>query len=489
MEYEAVIGLEVHAQLLTNSKMFCACDANYQGQEPNTHTCPICLGMPGVLPVINAKAVEQTIMVGLALHCQIAEVTKWDRKNYHYPDLPKGYQISQYDLPLARNGFLEVSVDGAKRQVGIRRVHLEEDTGRLYHEGNSALVDFNRSGVPLMEIVSEPDIRTPEEARQYLQKLRTILRYLGVSSGDMEAGAFRVDANVSVRPRGQKEFGAQVEVKNMNSFRSVKLALEYEMQRQSILLTRGEKVVRETRGWVETEGRTVSQRSKEEAHDYRYFPEPDLPPLEVRPEWVEGIRARLPELPDAKAERFQGEYGLSAGDAETLVADKAVAAWFERAVMLAQQAEPPVSPKTVANWVTGELFRRVRSDAEVETIADLPVTPEALVGLLVLVERGTINNNVAKQVLDEMSTTGKPAAEIVLGKGLAQISDEDQLAAVVGEVLDSYPDEVQSYLNGKETVAQWLMGQVMRATRGKANPQVVRSQLTEQLKARREKQR
>lgn len=486
MEYEAVIGLEVHAQLLTNSKMFCSCDANYQGQEPNTHTCPICLGMPGVLPVINQKAVEQTIMVGLALHCQIAGVTKWDRKNYHYPDLPKGYQISQYDLPLAHEGSLEVTVDGDARRVGIRRVHLEEDTGRLYHEGNSALVDFNRSGVPLIEIVSEPDIRTPEEARQYLQKLRTILRCLGVSSGDMEAGAFRVDANVSVRPHGQKEFGTQVEVKNMNSFRSVKLALEYEIQRQGILLTRGEPVVRETRGWVETEGRTVSQRSKEQAHDYRYFPEPDLPPLEVRPEWVEAIAARLPELPDAKAGRFQHEYGLSPLDAETLVSDKAVAAWFERAAGLAQQAEPAVSPKTVANWVTGQLFRHVRSGAEVETLADLPITPEALVDLLVLVESGTINNNVAKQVLDEMLATGKTPAEIVQTKELAQISDEEQLATVVQQVLDANPDEVHKYLEGKETVAQWLMGQVMRATRGKANPQVVREQLKEQLEARRE---
>ncbi len=486
MEYEAIIGLEVHVQLLTRSKMFCGCDANYQDAPPNTHVCPVCLGLPGALPVINRRAVEYTIMTGLALNCQIAQVTKWDRKNYHYPDLPKDYQISQYDLPLTANGYLTIDVDGRPKRIGIRRVHLEEDTGRLYHVDGRALVDYNRSGVPLIEIVSEPDIRSPEEARLYLQKLRTIVRYLGVSSGDMEAGALRVDANVSVRPVGQETFGTQVEVKNMNSFRSVKLALEYEIERQIGVLKAGGTVVRETRGWVESEGRTVSQRSKEEAHDYRYFPEPDLPPLEIAPAWVEALRKALPELPDEKAVRYRREYGLSSYDAGLIVADRHVAEWYEQAVALGAQARPAVPPKTLANWLTGEIFRLMHErDQDIES---LNLSPAALVELLGLVADGTINNNVAKSVLRDVIESGTPPAQIVEERGLRQISDEAQLAHIVARVLDQHPDEVQAYLNGREQVAKWLMGQVMRATRGKANPKVVMSLLTQQLEARRSSQ-
>ncbi len=483
MEYEAIIGLEVHVQLLTKSKMFCGCDANYQDAPPNTHVCPVCLGLPGALPVINRKAVEYTIMTGLALNCEIARETKWDRKNYHYPDLPKGYQISQYDLPLTVNGYLTIEVDGQPKRIGIRRVHLEEDTGRLYHVNGQALVDYNRSGVPLIEIVSEPDIRSPEEARLYLQKLRTIVRYLGVSSGDMEAGALRVDANVSVRPVGQETFGTQVEVKNMNSFRSVKLALEYEIKRQIAILEAGGTVERETRGWIETEGRTASQRSKEEAHDYRYFPEPDLPPLDISPAWVEELRRALPEMPDQKAERYQREYGLTAYDAGLLVAERAVAEWYEEAVALGQQAKPAVAPKTIANWVTGEVFRLLREHNQ--EIGDLRLTPAALVELLGLVASGAITANVAKNVLREVAESGKSPAQIVDERGLRQISDEARLAEVVAQVLDQHPEEVQAYLNGREKVIKWLMGQVMRATRGQANPQVVMSLLKQHLEARR----
>ena len=483
MEYEAIIGLEVHAQLLTQSKMFCGCDAAYQDAPPNTHVCPVCLGLPGSLPVINKRAVEYTILTGLAFNCEIPEFTKWDRKNYHYPDLPKAYQISQYDLPLTRNGYLEFEVEGETRRVGIRRIHLEEDTGRLYHMGGKALVDYNRSGVPLMEIVTEPDIRSPEEARLFLQKLRTILRYLGVSSGDMEAGALRVDANVSVRPKGSDRFGTQVEVKNMNSFRSVKLALEYEIQRQIEVLENGGAVVRETRGWVESENRTVSQRSKEEAHDYRYFPEPDLPPLTVSREWVDAIRAQLPEMPDQKAARFIAEYGLSEYAAGLLVADRATAEWFEEAVRLGAQSQPVVNAQTIANWITSELFRRLgEREMSFET---MPLTQAHLVELLALVEKGDINNNVAKQVLVEVLETGQSPAAIVEAKGLKQVSDTDALLSVVRQVLDEHPDEVAAYLGGREQVAKWLMGQVMRATRGKANPTVVLDLLTQELEARR----
>jgi len=480
VEYEAVIGMEVHVQLLTKSKMFCRCRADVFGAEPNTLVCPVCLGMPGTLPVINRKAVEYTVMTALALNCEIAEFAKFDRKNYFYPDLVKGYQISQYDLPLSRNGWLEIEVDGKPKRIRIRRVHLEEDTAKLIHvhkDGQSySLIDFNRSGVPLMEIVSEPDIRSPEEARQYLIKLRTILRYLGVSTADMEKGAMRCEANISLRPVGSEEYGTRVEVKNLNSFRSVKLALEYEIERQKRLLEAGGRVEQETMGWDESRGVTVLQRSKEYAHDYRYFPEPDLPPLVIEREWVEEIRARLPELPDAKRDRFVARYGLSRYDAGVLVADRAVADYFEACV---QASAGRVEPKAIANWITGELFRLMKA-REVE-IGEVKIAPDRLVALIGLVRDGTVSVTAAKGVFAEMFETGRAPGEIVRERGLAQISDVEALSRVVEEVIAANPKAVADYLAGKEPVLRFLVGQVMKATRGKANPKLANQLLLEKL--------
>ena len=474
MKYEAIIGMEVHAELLTQSKMFCSCSADFFGAEPNTLTCPVCTGMPGVLPVINQKAIEYTIMTALALNCKIAEASVFSRKNYFYPDLPKAYQISMYDLPLSENGWLEIEVDSGSKRIGIERVHLEEDTAKLFHVGGHSLVDFNRSGVPLMEIVSQPDMRSADEAYAYLTKLRQILRYLGVSSGDMEKGAMRCEANVSLRPVGSTEYGTKVEVKNLNSFRSVTLALDYEIQRQSQILDEGGSIEQVTMGWDENRGVTVVQRSKEYAHDYRYFPEPDLPPLSISQEWVEEIRDRLPELPDARRNRFLAEYGLSAYDAGVLTTDKAVADYFEACVKAYPEA------KTVSNWITGELFRLLK---ETETgIEEVRITPAALAELLTLVEKGTINQNTAKAVLGEMFQTGRAAAEIVAEKGLAQISDADELERVIDEVISANPDQVAEYRAGKERLLGWFVGQVMKATRGKANPQLVTELLKEKLR-------
>jgi len=481
VDYEAVIGMEVHVQLLTKSKMFCRCSADYAGAPPNTLVCPVCLGMPGTLPVINRKAVEYTIMTALALNCEIAEFAKFDRKNYFYPDLVKGYQISQYDLPLSRNGWLEIEIDGKRKRIRIRRVHLEEDTAKLIHvhrDGQSySLIDFNRSGVPLMEIVSEPDIRSPEEARQYLIKLRTILRYLGVSTADMEKGAMRCEANVSLRPAGSKEYGTRVEVKNLNSFRSVKLALEYEIERQKRLLEAGGKVEQETMGWDESRGVTVLQRTKEYAHDYRYFPEPDLPPLVIEREWVEEIRAKLPELPDAKRDRFIADYGLPRYDAGVLVADRAVADYFEACV---RAGAGRVEPKAIANWVTGELFRLMK--AQGVEIEEVRITPDRLVALIGLVQDGTINVTAAKEAFAEMFETGRAPEEIVRERGLVQISDVEALSRVVDEVIAANPKAVADYLAGKEPVLRFLVGQVMKATRGKANPKLANELLLEKLK-------
>jgi aspartyl-tRNA(Asn)/glutamyl-tRNA(Gln) amidotransferase subunit B len=480
MKYELVVGMEVHSQLNTNSKMFCGCNASYQDSAPNTHTCPVCLGLPGALPVLNRRAVEFTIRLGLALNCEITRVTKWDRKNYHYPDLPKGYQISQYDMPLCRNGWLEVeTAELGKRRIGVRRVHLEEDTGRTLHIDGRALIDYNRSGVPLVEIVTEPDLRSAEETRQYLQKLRTIIRYIGVGTGDMEVGAMRVEPNVSVRLTGSSEFGTPVEVKNLNSIRAVKLALEYEQQRQGILLTRGQEVQRETRGWLEGRGETVFQRRKEAADDYRYFPEPDLPPLEISEAWIAEIRESLPELPAAKAGRFQREYGLTPYDAEVLSAERDTADWFEEAVRLGQ--EQGIAAKTVSNWVTGELFRI--SSARNVPVTQLSIKQQALVELIALVEKDTISQSTGKTVLEKMIESGRSAPEIVEEEGLAQISDTSELESLVDGVLAGNAAEVQKYLDGKTSVVGFLMGQVMKATQGKANPQVVRPLIVEKLEA------
>jgi len=474
LKYEAIIGMEVHAELLTQSKMFCSCSADFFGAEPNTLTCPVCTGMPGVLPVINQKAIEYAVMTALALHCEIAEASVFSRKNYFYPDLPKSYQISMYDLPLSKNGWLEIELDSGSKRIGIERVHLEEDTAKLFHVDGHSLVDFNRSGVPLMEIVSQPDMRSADEAYTYLTKLRQILRYLGVSSGDMEKGAMRCEANVSLRPMGSTEYGTKVEVKNLNSFRSVKLALDYEIQRQSRILDEGESIKQVTMGWDENQDVTVVQRSKEYAHDYRYFPEPDLPPLSISREWVEEIRSKLPELPAARRDRFIAEYGLSAYDAGILTADKAVADYFEACVKAYPQA------KTVSNWITGELFRLLK---ETETnIEEIRITPAALAELLTLVEKDTINQNTAKAVLGEMFKSGRVAAEIVAEKGLAQISDADELGRVIDEMIAANPDQAAEYRAGKERLLGWFVGQAMKATQGKANPQLVTELLKEKLR-------
>ncbi|MHB9090907.1 MAG: Asp-tRNA(Asn)/Glu-tRNA(Gln) amidotransferase subunit GatB, partial [Chloroflexota bacterium] len=431
-QYEIVIGLEVHAQLLTESKMFCPCSSRYASAPPNTLVCPICLGMPGALPVINRKAVEYTIMTGLALNCAIPPFSKFDRKNYHYPDLMKGYQISQYDYPLCKEGWLAFDLHGSEHRVGITRVHLEEDTARLVHVTETvsdarSLVDVNRAGVPLMEIVSEPDMRSPEEARLYLMKLRAILRYLGISTGNMEEGSFRCDANISLRRRGTTALGSKVEVKNMNSFRAVFRALEYEAQRQADVLAAGGRIAQETRGWVDARGVTVGQRTKEYAHDYRYFPEPDLPPVAVAPALVEDLRRRLPELPAAKMERFQRELGLSAYDADLLTASRETAAYFERALALYPDA------KAVSNWVTGEVFRLL--NAAGQEVDHSKVTPERLAELLRLVDRGEVSRNAAKAVLEEVFQTGASPAEVVQARGLSQVSDESALREAVRQVL------------------------------------------------------
>jgi len=484
VDYEVVIGIEVHAQLLTRTKMFCGCSADYATASPNSHVCPVCLGMPGVLPVINRQAVEYTIMTAMALNCSIAEASKFDRKNYPYPDLPKGYQISQYDMPLSRDGWLVVEGDGQERKIGIERVHLEEDTARLMHGGGHSLVDFNRAGVPLMEIVTRPDMRSPEEARQYLTRLRAILRYLGVSTGNMEDGAMRCEPNVSLQRVGSNARGTKVEIKNLNSFRSVKQALEYEIQRQRSLLEAGKKVEQVTMGWDESRGCTVFQRSKEYAHDYRYFPEPDLPPLLLEPAWIADLRARLPELPGEKRKRFVQEYGLTEYDAGLLTSDKSVADYFESAVASARtqggSADSMLSPRSICNWIVGELFRLMKA-RELEGIEQVAVSPERLAGLLSLVADGNISSTAAKGVLEEMLASGQDAREIVARKGLAQISNVAELERVVAGVLDEHPGPVAQYLGGKEEVLQYLVGQVMKATRGQANPGVVVSLLRKHL--------
>ncbi len=473
-DYEAVIGLEVHAELMTSSKMFCGCSAAHRAAEPNTLVCPVCLGMPGSLPVINKRAIEFTVRTALALNCEIAEFAKFDRKNYHYPDLPKGYQISQYDMPLSRDGWLEIEVNGASKRVGVRRVHLEEDTAKLTHIDDYSLVDFNRSGVPLLEIVTEPDIRSAEEARDYATRLRQILRWIGVSTGDMEAGALRIEPNISVRPRGTQAFGTRTEIKNLNSIRVVAQSLAYEIQRQIDLLESGGAVVQQTLGWDEARGVTVPQRSKEFAEDYRYFPEPDLPPLILSSAWVHDVREALPELPEARRRRYMDELGLSAYDAGVLTADRATGVYFEQAVEVYDG-----DLKKVANWVTGELFRLLNEmDIPIESS---PVASEALAGLLRIVDDGVVSASKAKDVFQTMVKTGKSAQDVVEEQGLRQISDEEKLLSVVDAVIDENPQAVEDYLGGKEAAVGYLMGHVMRMTRGQANPGVVRELLGERL--------
>ncbi len=487
MEYETVIGLEVHAQLLTKSKMFCSCSTAYQDASPNSHVCPVCLGMPGMLPVINRKAIEYIVMTGLALNCTINAHSKFDRKNYPYPDLMKGFQISQYDLPLCSNGYLTIEVDGQVKKPGITRVHMEEDTARLSHHDEGAetysLVDVNRGGIPLMEIVGEPDLRSAEEARQYLIKLHQTLRYLGISSGNMEEGAFRCDANVSIRPKGSTTFGKRVEVKNMNSFRSVFHAIEYEVARQIELTEAGQRIIQETRGWVDNRGITVSQRSKEAANDYRYFPEPDLPPMELDPEWVASIKSLLPELPDAKSARFMSEYGLSQYDAEVLTATKSMSRFFEDAVRSSGSKNGATQPraKAIANWCTGELMRLLNLNNR--EIDDAQISAAGLSQLIDLLDAGEINQTAAKTVFEDMFTTGHAPRDIVQERGLGQISGADALGDAVDKVLAANPQAIQDFKNGKEAAIGFLVGNIMKETKGRANPGVVTKLLREKLAA------
>ncbi|MCB8980853.1 MAG: Asp-tRNA(Asn)/Glu-tRNA(Gln) amidotransferase subunit GatB [Ardenticatenaceae bacterium] len=475
-QYEPVIGLEMHAELMTESKMFSKAKVvDSVEAAPNTAVSPLCLGMPGTLPVINEKAVEYATRVALALNCEINHHNIFARKNYFYPDLPKGYQISQYEQPLGVNGWLDVELEsGETKRIGIRRVHMEEDTGKLTHQDDgTSLVDYNRAGVPLLEIVTEPDIRSGEEARAYAMKVRQILRYLGVNSGDMEKGVLRVEPNISIRPVGSTEFGTRTELKNLNSFRVLADGTAFEIARQTAVLQSGGKVVQETRGWHEGRRETFSQRTKEEAEDYRYFPEPDLPPLHLDDAWVEEVRASLPELPDAKIARYMAKYELSEYDSRVLSEERAVAEWFDTACT--ELAEVAVShgttPKSIANWMINELFR-LMNEAKL-SIDAIQVTPAALVELISLVEKQTINNNTAKEVLAEMFATGTASANIVESKGLAQISDDAAITAVINQILDDNPEQLARYLDGQEKLRGFFVGQVMRQTQGKANPALV----------------
>lgn len=478
MKYEAVIGLEVHTELRTATKIFCSCRTSF-GAEPNTNVCPVCLGLPGVLPVLNKKVLEFAVRTGLALNCEISRYSKFDRKNYYYPDLPKNFQTSQYDLPICEHGHLDVEVDGKKTTIRITRAHMEEDAGKLVHHGTSitdsdySLVDYNRTGTPLLEIVSEPDMRSAKEAVAYMEKLRAILQYCGVSNCKMEEGSLRCDANVSVRPVGQKELGTKTEIKNINSFRGVERAIEYEAMRQAELLEEGGTVVQETRTWDEKEGVTKSMRKKEEANDYRYFPEPDLVPFTVSEEYIEEIRKTLPELPDARKERYMESYGLTSYDADYLTNDKARADYFE--AMVAAGADP----KEAANWLMGDFAKKL-SQSGLE-MAAAPVTAAALADLLGLIGKGTISGKIAKQVFSDMWETGKDAETIVKEKGLVQISDTGALEELADRIIAANPQSVADFKAGKKKAVGFLMGQIMKETKGKANPQVVNGILTKKL--------
>jgi aspartyl-tRNA(Asn)/glutamyl-tRNA(Gln) amidotransferase subunit B len=466
MDYEPVIGLEIHAQLKTKTKIFCACSTAF-GAPPNTHTCPVCLGMPGVLPVLNKKVVEYTMRMALATGCEIETVSRFARKNYFYPDLPKGYQISQYELPIARHGQVAVEVNGATHPIGITRIHMEEDAGKLSHDPGRplSLVDFNRTGVPLIEIVSEPDIRSPQAAGAYLRQLRAIVRYLGICDGNLEEGSFRCDANVSIRPAGSETFGTRTEIKNLNSFKHVEKALQYEISRQHEILTDGDAVTQETRLWDPEKNRTRSMRSKEEAHDYRYFPDPDLLPLVIDADWIAKVRRDLPELPAQKKKRFVTEYGLPSYDADILTSDRELAEYFENCLQAFHK------PKAVSNWIMGSLLGLL--NAEGKSIDQAPISATDLAQLLKLVDDGTISGKIAKSVFEEMARSGQSARRIVEEKGLAQISDSGAIEDVVARILAANPTEVEAYQNGKAKLLGFFVGQVMKETRGQANPKLV----------------
>ncbi len=480
MKYEAVIGLEVHTELQTKTKIFCSCRTSF-GADPNTNVCPVCLGLPGVLPVLNKKVLEYAVRAGLALNCEISRFSKFDRKNYYYPDLPKNFQTSQFDLPICEHGYLDVEVEGEKRRIRITRAHMEEDAGKLVHHGTSitdsdySLVDYNRTGTPLLEIVSEPDMRSAKEAVAYMEKMRAILQYVGISDCRMEEGSLRCDANVSVRPVGQKELGTKTEIKNINSFKGVERAIEYEAMRQAELLEDGGKVVQETRTWDEKEGVTKSMRTKEEANDYRYFPEPDLVPFTVSDEYIENIRKSLPELPDARKERYMKEFGLSSEDAVFMTNDKATADYFEAAV------DAGADPKACVNWLMGEFASQLSTDG-IE-IAKAPVSAENLAALLKLISKGTISGKIAKKVFATMWKEGGNPEEIVKAQGLVQISDTDELSKLVDEVVGKNPKAVEDFKAGKKKAVGALVGQIMKATKGKANPRVINELLNKKLQS------
>lgn len=481
-DYQIVIGLEVHVELKTGSKLFCACAANF-GAAPNSQVCPVCLGLPGALPVLNEKALDYTIIAGLALNCEIAEVSKFDRKQYFYPDLPKAYQISQYDQPFCKNGWVEIqSEDGTSKRIGILRAHLEEETGKTIHSGSGifgseySLEDYNRSGIPLIEIVSAPDIRSPKEAKIYLEKLKTLLEYTEISDCKMEEGSLRCDANISLRSRGE-EYGVLTEIKNMNSFRSVQAALEYEAERQAKLLDSGGKIVKQTRAWDENKGITFFMRAKEEAGDYRFFPDPDLAPVIIDGDRVKRLRQVLPELPDSRQKRYMELWKLPQHDAGLISCSRPLAEFFEATVDLYGEA------KTVGNWILGELLRLVRQ--EQSGLAGLKLTPKQLAQLLKMIDTGTINGKIAKTVLETMFKTGKDPEVIVAERGLTQITDSGQLKTIVTEVLNANEKTVFDYLKGKEQALRFLVGQVMKGTKGKANPEIVNQMLQQELEKRR----
>ncbi len=480
MQYEPVIGLEIHAELLTQSKMFCGCPVvDLTQASPNSAVCAVCAGMPGTLPVLNRQAVELGLRVALALQCQVAPISLFARKNYFYPDLPKGYQISQYEYPLAQHGQMSILTAEGRRLIRIHRVHLEEDTGKLTHvhkdKESYSLVDLNRAGVPLLEIVTEPDIHTLEELRVFSEEMRHLLRILEVNSGDMEKGVIRFEANVSLRPLGSQELGTRVEIKNLNSFRALIRATAYQIEQQMATLQRGEAVDQETLGWDDAKEVTFSQRSKEEAHDYRYFPEPDLPPLVVEREWLEHVAATLPELPSARMERFQTQYGLSVEETRLLIEDYVIADYFEETVKAAAE----ISPHMIASWITGELFAWLNQSGE--RLEEIKVTPVALGELLRLATQGEINLNTAKMVLNEMLRDGHTASQIIGEHGLKQISDETQIAGWVEQVLNEHPQELKIYLSGKETLANWFFGQIMQIAGRRADPKQVQRELEKQL--------
>ncbi|MDP2853948.1 MAG: Asp-tRNA(Asn)/Glu-tRNA(Gln) amidotransferase subunit GatB [Smithellaceae bacterium] len=474
MEFETVIGLEVHAQMLTDTKIFCNCSTKFGG-TPNSHACPVCLGMPGVLPVLNKKVVEYGMKMALATNCTINPSNSFARKNYFYPDLPKGYQISQFAYPLAEHGYILLEINGEQKKIGITRIHMEEDAGKLMHDENNPVsyVDLNRTGVPLIEIVSEPDMRSPEEAADYLKRLHEILVYLEICDGNMEEGSFRCDANVSIRPKGQKEFGTRAELKNMNSFRNVQRALEYEVKRQQYLVENGQKIVQETRLWDDAQGVTNPMRSKEEAHDYRYFPDPDLVPVMVDETWIARIREELPELPLVKRERFVKDYQIPAYDAGVLTADKALALYYEDVVKLCGK------PKQVSNWVMGDVLRFLNE--EKRDIRQCPISAKSLADMITLIEEGAISGKMAKDVIDDMYKTGKPPQDIIKEKGLVQITDEGELIKTISAIIEASPNQLKDYRGGKEKLFGFFVGQVMKATQGKANPQLVNDLLKKML--------